>query len=97
MKKVWEAPTVEVLDISMTMMGPGKAIVDAAEEDIWEAPGFSSAARFVKKLPQGLETLVGDRGSRLCGGGCQRLILARAILKKPSILVLDEATSALGC
>ncbi|MBZ6489049.1 ABC transporter ATP-binding protein [Priestia aryabhattai] len=70
-------------------------VPDATEEDIWEALEFSSAAEFVKKLPQGLETLVGDRGSRLSGGERQRLVLARAILKKPSILILDEATSAL--
>ncbi|CAN7713740.1 ABC transporter ATP-binding protein [Paenibacillus sp. LjRoot153] len=68
---------------------------DASEEELWTALRFAAAAEFVKKLPQGLHTLIGDRGIKLSGGERQRLVIARAILKKPSILVLDEATSAL--
>lgn len=68
---------------------------DASEQEMLEALEFSSAAEFVKKLPDGLDTLIGDRGIKLSGGERQRLVLARAILRKPSILILDEATSSL--
>lgn len=68
---------------------------NACDEEIWEALSFAAADEFVKKLPNGIDTVIGDRGIRLSGGERQRLVLARAIIRKPSILVLDEATSSL--
>ncbi|RLQ96287.1 ABC transporter ATP-binding protein [Falsibacillus albus] len=67
----------------------------ATDAEIWEALKFAAAESFIQKLPKGLETLIGDRGVKLSGGERQRIVMARALLKKPSILILDEATSAL--
>jgi ATP-binding cassette subfamily B protein len=68
---------------------------DASREEIEEAARFAQIDRFVKSLPEGYDTSVGERGLKLSGGEKQRVAIARTILKAPPILVLDEATSAL--
>ena len=68
---------------------------DATEDELWKAIELAAAAGFVSALPDGLDTVVGDRGIRLSGGERQRLALARALLRRPTLLLLDEATSSL--
>jgi ATP-binding cassette, subfamily B, bacterial len=71
------------------------AKADATESEIWQACDLAQIGKFVRELPNGLETIVGERGHRLSGGEKQRLAIARLLLKAPSIVVLDEATSHL--
>lgn len=68
---------------------------DATDEELVTAAKIANAYEFIKDLPEGFDTNIGDAGSKLSGGQKQRLSIARAVLKNPPIMVLDEATSAL--
>ena len=68
---------------------------EATETEMWQALRLAAADGFVAALPEGLDTVAGDRGGRLSGGERQRITLARALMKRPALLVIDEATAQL--
>lgn len=70
-------------------------IENVTEAQVIEAAKIANAHEFISKMPQGYQTNIGDRGSKMSGGQRQRMSIARAVLKNPPILILDEATSAL--
>ncbi len=94
-----EAMTVVPQDISLfhrTLMENIRyGRPDASDDDVWRAAEAANCRAFIDNLPDGLDTLVGDRGTKLSGGQRQRVAIARALLKNAPILLLDEATSAL--
>ena len=69
--------------------------LDATEEELWDAARRAQLETFILRQPEGMKTIIGERGVKLSGGQKQRLAIARMFLKNPPILILDEATSAL--
>src|SRR5690625_4795889 len=80
----------DTIRVNLTFARP-----DVSDEVVWDALRRARLEDLVRSLPDGLDTVIGDRGYRLSGGERQRLTIARLLIAEPSVVVLDEATSAL--
>lgn len=95
LRKAFSLVSQDVFLFNDTILENLKAGSEFSENEVSEALEVSYANEFIKDLPHGLETRIGDRGSKLSGGQAQRVTIARAFLRKQDILLFDEATSAL--
>tara|TARA_Y100000031_G_scaffold129907_1_gene149267 strand:+ start:122 stop:1897 length:1776 start_codon:yes stop_codon:yes gene_type:complete len=94
-RRIGYVPQESVLFNGSIMDNLSWAKEDASEDEVIEACRLANADVFIDSFPDGYHTIVGDRGIRLSGGQAQRISLARAIIRKPELLILDEATSSL--